>query len=202
MMPLFGNPPVPRAVREQPAYRAANMPADCSTGELLAAVVGGASASAVADRLLHRFGSLHAVGKASQHELLAVNGLGAAGASRLMAAAEISRRLLAPPDQPARVSSPSDAAALLRPLLIHRDQEYLYVILLSTRNQVIGEPREVYHGSLNTSIIRVAEVYRQAIAANAAGIIVAHNHPSGDPSPSPVIWRKMSRGVQMPLVMS
>ena len=65
------------------------------------------------------------------------------------------------------------------------DQEYLYVILLDTRNRLIGQPREVYHGSLNTSLIRVGEVFREAIKANAAGMIVVHNHPSGDPSPSP-----------------
>jgi DNA repair protein RadC len=65
------------------------------------------------------------------------------------------------------------------------DQEYLYVIHLDTRNRVIGSPREVYHGSLNTSLIRVAEVFSEAVKVNAAGIIVVHNHPSGDPSPSP-----------------
>ena len=50
---------------------------------------------------------------------------------------------------------------------------------------MIGSPREVYHGSLNTSLIRVAEVFSEAVKVNAAGIIVVHNHPSGDPSPSP-----------------
>ena len=59
------------------------------------------------------------------------------------------------------------------------DQEYLYVILLDTRNRVLGKPLEVYHGSLNTSLIRVGELFREAIKVNAAAIIVAHNHPSG-----------------------
>jgi DNA repair protein RadC len=65
------------------------------------------------------------------------------------------------------------------------DQEYLYVIHLDTRNRVLGPPLEVYHGSLNTSLIRVGEVFREAVKVNAAGIIVVHNHPSGDPAPSP-----------------
>ena len=59
------------------------------------------------------------------------------------------------------------------------------MLLLDTRNRVIGEPVVLYHGSLNTSLIRVGEVFRDAIRANAAAIIIAHNHPSSDPSPSP-----------------
>jgi DNA repair protein RadC len=59
------------------------------------------------------------------------------------------------------------------------------VLLLNTRNRVIGDPIELYHGNLNTSLIRVGEVFRDAIKANAAGLIVAHNHPSQDVSPSP-----------------
>ena len=100
-------------------------------------------------------------------------------------ALEISRRLLVPDEDRRQINSPGDAAAILQPLLMHRDQEYLMVLLLDTRNRVLGEPREVYHGSLNTSLIRVGEVFRDAIKANAAAILVAHNHPSGDPSPSP-----------------
>jgi len=65
------------------------------------------------------------------------------------------------------------------------EQEYLFVLLLDTRNRLMGQPIEVYHGSLNTSLIRTGEIFRDAIKVNAAGIIVAHNHPSGDPSPSP-----------------
>lgn len=59
------------------------------------------------------------------------------------------------------------------------------VLLLDTRNRVIGEPVDLYHGSLNTSLIRIAEVFRPAIRANAAAILIAHNHPSGSPDPSP-----------------
>jgi DNA repair protein RadC len=95
------------------------------------------------------------------------------------------RRLLAPEDERPAIRAPADAAALLQPLLMHREQEYLYVLLLDSRNRLLGEPREVYHGSLNTSLIRVGEVFREALKANAAAIIVAHNHPSSDPTPSP-----------------
>jgi DNA repair protein RadC len=64
------------------------------------------------------------------------------------------------------------------------EQEHLRVILLNTRNEVLSAPT-IYQGSLNTSVIRIAELFRTAVRANAAAIIVAHNHPSGDPSPSP-----------------
>jgi len=83
------------------------------------------------------------------------------------------------------IKSPADAANLLMYQLAALDQEYLFVILLDTRNRVMGKPFEVYHGSLNTSLIRVGEVFREAVKTNAAALIVAHNHPSGDPSPSP-----------------
>lgn len=61
----------------------------------------------------------------------------------------------------------------------------MMVLLLDTRNRLIGEPVDLYHGSLNTSLIRIGEVFRHAIRANAAAILVAHNHPSGTPDPSP-----------------
>jgi DNA repair protein RadC len=66
----------------------------------------------------------------------------------------------------------------------HLDQEELWVILLDTRNRVLGT-KAIYKGSLNTSVVRVGEIFRPAIEAPAAAIIVAHNHPSGDPAPSP-----------------
>jgi DNA repair protein RadC len=112
--------------------------------------------------------------------------MGKAKASQLMAAIELGNRIAStPPDERQPIASPSDAANLLMYRMAALDQEYLFVILLDTRNRVIGHPLEVYHGSLNTSLIRVGEVFREAIRVNAAGLIVAHNHPSGDPSPSP-----------------
>jgi DNA repair protein RadC len=209
MLPLFTDdtqPPARQArrllpLRERPVYRVTAAPNACTTLELLAALIGGPDPGAKAEALLARFGSLHGLARASVADLTTVAGVGENVAARLMAALEISRRLLAPEDERLTIRSPADAAALLRPLLMHREQEYLYAILLDTRNRVIGEPREVYHGSLNTSLIRVGEVFRDAIKANAAAIIAAHNHPSGDPAPSPVIWTKMSRGRRVPLAM-
>ncbi len=178
-------PAVRRSLRDQPAYRVMHNSGACSTAELLAVLIGGSHALVTAQALLARFGSLHGVARAVSPELTQVAGLGPGAAIRLKAALEISRRLLAPETERRQIRSPADAAVILQPLLMHRDQEYLYALLLDTRNRVMGDPIEVYHGSLNTSLIRIAEVFRDAIRANAAALIVCHNHPSGDASPSP-----------------
>jgi DNA repair protein RadC len=68
--------------------------------------------------------------------------------------------------------------------MAHLEQEELWVVLLDTRNRVLGIST-IYKGSLNTSVVRIGEVFRPAVEAPAAAVIVAHNHPSGDPAPSP-----------------
>ncbi|MGH2536196.1 MAG: RadC family protein [Candidatus Promineifilaceae bacterium] len=153
--------------------------------ELLALVLGTADAPGLAGELLARFGSLHQLARASQAQLLRVPGIGEAQAGRLLAVLELGRRLQGPPagERP-RITSPADAANLLIPRLRHLEQEELHVVLLDTRNRVL-DIRAVYRGSLNTSLVRIAEIFRPAIEAPAAAIVVAHNHPSADPSPSP-----------------
>jgi DNA repair protein RadC len=153
---------------------------------LLRIGVAGENAVRVAERLLAHLGGLPGLHRASYTDLCNVKGVGPAKAAQLMAALELGRRIaITAPDERPAINSPADAANLLMYQLAAVDQEYLYVILLDTRNRVIGPPLEVYHGSLNTSLIRIGEVFREAIKANAAALIVAHNHPSGDPSPSP-----------------
>jgi len=102
-----------------------------------------------------------------------------------MAAFEIGRRLvqLQPTERP-QVRSPADLANLLMSSMNTLEQEQLNVVLLNTKNRVMGN-KEVCCGSLNSATIRVAEIYREPIRQNAAAIILVHNHPSGDPSPSP-----------------
>ena len=135
--------------------------------------------------MLARFGSLHAISQANVLELQQVSGVGTATAARLKAAVELGRRLLLPEDaQRLSIRCPSDAAAVLVPRMGHLEQEYVYVLALDSRNQLIGEPVEVYHGALNTSMLRVGELFREAIRRNAAAIIMSHNHPSGTPAPS------------------
>ncbi len=92
-----------------------------------------------------------------------------------------------PTERPA-VHSPSDANDVLAPFLAPLDHEELWVVNIDTRNRVLNLTK-LYMGSVNQSQVRIGEIFRQAIIDNAPSIIIAHNHPSGDPTPSPVIWR-------------
>lgn len=82
------------------------------------------------------------------------------------------------------INSPADAAALVSYEMAALEQEHLRVILLDRRNRVLDKV-EVYKGSVNSSQVRVGEVFKEAIRRNASAVIVIHNHPSGDPTPSP-----------------
>jgi len=105
--------------------------------------------------------------------------------AQIKAALELGRRLLvSSPDDRPQVLSPGDAANLLMLEMGLLEQEHLRIVLLDTRNRVLSIST-VYIGSLNTSMVRVGELFREAIRHNAAAVIVAHNHPSGDPTPSP-----------------
>lgn len=178
------------AEEERPRERLAQVGEKAlSTAELLAITLRmgyqGTSALRLAEQLLARFNGLPGLARASISELSTAKGLGPAKAAEIKAALEMGRRLMAstPAERP-KVSSPADAANLLMSEMMLLEQEHLRVILLNTRNEVLGTPT-IYQGSLNTSVVRIAELFREAIRANAAAIIVAHNHPSGDPAPSP-----------------
>lgn len=160
-----------------------------STTELLAITlrtgVGGENVLRLAERLLAQFKHLPGLAQASIAELRTVKGIGPAKAVEIKAALEIGRRLTATaPEERPRVTSPADAANLLMTEMMFLEQEQLRVILLDTRNRVLSTPT-IYVGSLNASVVRVGELFRAAIRGNAAALIVAHNHPSGDPAPSP-----------------
>ncbi len=139
----------------------------------------------LAQRLLSGYGGLAGLARANTAELAAERGLGPAKTTQLKAALELGRRLLAEsPEERPQVRSPADAASLVMSEMSLLEQEHMRVLLLDTRNHVLASPT-VYIGSLNTSLIRVGELFREAIRANAASLIVVHNHPSGDPTPSP-----------------
>lgn len=160
-----------------------------STAELLAIIlrtgVGGENVLALASRLLARYNGLPGLARASFAELQAEKGLGTAKTAQLKAALELGRRmLLASPEDRFVVRSPADVAQLLIAEMAHLEQEHFRVLYLDTRNRLLGSDT-LYVGSLNTSHIRVCEVFREAVKRNCAAIMVAHNHPSGDPTPSP-----------------
>lgn len=153
---------------------------------LLLVVVGDANFTYdVACKLLDQAGGLVGLQAMSLAELQEFPGVGEAAAIRLQSAFELGRRVWKGnfSEQP-QVRSPSDIAQLMMDDLQLLDQEQLWVILLNTKNRVIAR-RMVYQGSVNTTLVRVAEVLRPAIREQAAAFVVVHNHPSGDPVPSP-----------------
>ncbi len=176
--------------QERPRERLYRLgPGALSTAELLAILlrtgVGGESALAMANRLLARYGGLAGLARASLSQLKAERGVGLAKAAQIQAAVELGRRLtLTAPEERPQIRSPADAAMLLMPEIGHREQEHFYVLFLDIRNRVLGG-ESIYKGSLDQTQVRVADVFREAVRRNCAAIVVAHNHPSGDPTPSP-----------------
>jgi DNA repair protein RadC len=165
-------------------------PDSLSNGELLAILLRTGSAREnvlqQAGRLLTTWGGLTGLARAGFAELCAEHGMGEAKACQVKAALELGRRLsvsLSAEERP-QVSSPEQVAALVQTEMGLLSQESLRVILLNTKNHVVAI-REVYKGSVNSAQVRVGEVFREAIRENCLSIIVAHNHPSGDPTPSP-----------------
>jgi DNA repair protein RadC len=142
------------------------------------------NAVAVASRLLSRFDGLVGLARSSFPELCAERGLGEAKAAQVQAALELGRRLVATqPQERAVIRYPQDVANLLQGELGLLDQEHMRVLLLNTRNQVLGTS-DVYRGSVHTAVVRIGELFRDALRQNAPAIILVHNHPSGDPTPS------------------
>ncbi len=136
-------------------------------------------------RLLQDLKGLAGIHRAPFEVLVAQHGIGKAKAAQIKAAIELGRRLReADPEERPTINSPADAADLVKYEMSVLEQEHLRVMLLDTRNHVI-DTVEIYRGSVNSSQVRVAEVFKPAIRRGAPAILVIHNHPSGDPSPSP-----------------
>jgi len=175
---------------ERPRERLADLgPQALSSAELIAILlrvgVSGENAVQVGQRLLQTFNGIAGLHQAPFEDLVSEHGIGTAKAAQIKAAIELGRRLtLETPDERPAIRSPGDAAALIQYEMSAFEQEHLRVILLDTRNRVLGW-RDVYRGSLNASQVRVGELFKYAIRKNSAAVIVAHNHPSGDPTPSP-----------------
>lgn len=175
---------------DRPRERLASLgPQALTNAELLAILlrvgVKGENAVAVGQRLLNNFGALTGLHRAPFADLKKQHGLGEAKASQIKAAIELGRRLTleSPGERPA-INSPADAAALVSYEMSALEQEHLRVILLDRRNRVV-ETVEVYRGSVNSSQVRVGEIFKEAVRKNASAVVVIHNHPSGDPTPSP-----------------
>ncbi|MDX9992487.1 MAG: DNA repair protein RadC [Anaerolineales bacterium] len=175
---------------ERPRERLQNLgPQALSNAELIAILlrvgVPGENAVQVGQRLLQKFGGIAGIHRAPFDELIDQHGIGEAKAAQIKAAIELGRRLTleSPQERPA-INSPADAAALIQYEMQALEQEHLRVMLLDRRNRV-QEIVDLYRGSVSSSQILVGEIFREAVRKNASAIIVAHNHPSGDPTPSP-----------------
>jgi DNA repair protein RadC len=172
--------------RERLAARGA---AGLSNAELVALVWGTGSGARTALDLaieaLAEHDGLAGLAMASRIELEAMPGIGVARAARLAAAFELGRRLLADwPSGRISVRGPRDLADRLILQMGRLEREELRVVLLNTKNAVLAV-ETVYQGNVSTSLVRVGELFRDAVRQHAAGVILVHNHPSGDPTPSP-----------------
>lgn len=163
--------------------------ATLQTSELLAIIFGsGVRGENVVDlsaRLLREFGGLGGLLAADLPALCAQHGLGPAKAMQIKAIFEIGRRLnVLAPEQKPQISCPGDVANLVMLEMAYLAQEQLRVLCLDTKNYVVHQ-QTVYQGTVNTSVVRAAEVFKPAVTRTSPAIIVLHNHPSGDPTPSP-----------------
>ncbi len=137
-----------------------------------------------AQGLLKRFDGLAGLSQATHEEMATIPGVGPAKAAQVLAAFELGRRLAMNPDQARpRISTPENAARILMARIGNPRQEELWVMLLDTKHQVL-RLHNVYRGQVDSASVRVCEVFREAVRDNAKAIIVAHNHPSEDVTPS------------------
>jgi DNA repair protein RadC len=172
--------------RERLALRG---PGGLTTAELIALVWGsgvrGRSAVELATDALTAHDGLAGLARATDIELASISGVGTAKAAQLIAAFELGRRLLA--DWPTArwlIRSPRDVADRLILQMGGLEREELRAVILDTKNHVL-RVSTVYQGNVSASLVRVGELFRDAVRLNAASVILVHNHPSGDPTPSP-----------------
>lgn len=178
--------PLAERPRERLMHRGAS---GLTSAELIGLLWGagthGASAADLATEALTRFDGLTGLARASDVELATLPGVGGARTAQLLAAFELGRRLLA--DWPAgrwTVRSPRDVAERLVLQMGRLEREELRVVLLNTKNVVL-RVSTVYQGNVSASLVRVGELFRDAVRLDASAVILVHNHPSGDPTPSP-----------------
>ena len=163
-------------------------PSALSDGELLGLLFGIGSrektAVELAGEVISEADGLHGLYDVSVHELTQINGIGEAKACKILAAVELGRRIgrVRNPGRP-MISSPADVERLLRGRMANLDRENFVVVLLNTKNEVI-ETSTVSIGTLGASLVHPREVFKPAVRASAASVILAHNHPSGKVEPS------------------
>ena len=157
--------------------------------ELVALILGNGSrrgnALSVANALLAAHGGLHGLTRCTADDFVRIAGIGRARAAQIVAALELGRRTLAhAPSARLMIRSPKDAAAYLMPRFGSRGVEQFGIMLLDSKHRVM-RTAVLAVGTLNSSIVQPRDVFREAAIGGAAAIVIFHNHPSGDPTPSP-----------------
>jgi DNA repair protein RadC len=180
---------VPEAERPREVFDRVG-PEQMTDKQLLAIIlrsgVRGRSVMDLAEGLLNEYGSLSALAEVSAADLAAVKGMGRVRAQVLKAALELTRRLASRGDAPpAAVRTPEDAARLMRAEALAADVESFWVLLLDRRYRLRRPPLRVTRGILDASLIHPREVFKEAVRTSSAALVLVHNHPSGDPQPSP-----------------
>lgn len=140
----------------------------------------------VAQQLLHDREGLRGTAAADIPTLMATDGVGPARASQVMAAFELGRRVhMDPGAERPRITSPEQIASVLHERMQFLEYEELHVLPLDMKNRLLAAPTMTYRGTVNSAGARISEIFKLAVRLNAPKIALAHNHPSGDPSPSP-----------------
>ena len=163
-------------------------PSGLGDNELLAVILGhgfrAASAIDVANRVLESVRGVHGLTRQSPADLCRLKGIGAAKASQILAAVELGRRtLVRQPERRVQLDSPRDVASYLLPSYGARQVEQFGIVLLDTKHRVL-RTAVLSVGTLDASLVHPREVFREAAGGGAAAIVLFHNHPSGDPTPS------------------
>lgn len=195
-------------VDERPRERLLALgPGFLSNAELLAIVLRNGSKERSALQLaqdilsLYKDDGVSALGRMTAGELMCLQGIGSAKAAEVMAAVELGKRLnVHISRQRAMVTCPEDAADYAMPRFRYEDREHFAVILLNVKNHILSMP-VISVGSLTASVVHPREVFKAAIQQTAASIILVHNHPSGDPTPSKEDIEVTARMVQVGRVM-
>lgn len=177
-------------VREQPRelfdqYGAENVSDATLLAIILRKGIPGKNVTAVADELLQKFGSLSSMAKQSVQDLRTVKGVGKVGAQILKSALELAVRMGRETAKPReKILTPAQAAEQVRLQARTLSHEVFWVLMLNIRNELKGPPVEVSRGLLDASLVHARDVFKQAIQSGSQAVILLHNHPSGDPSPS------------------
>ncbi len=164
---------------------AAHVEDDVLIALILRSGVQGVNVIQLAQHLLARYGSLTAMAQASVKELAKIKGMGPVKAQVLKASLELARRLTmesVPEDH--KIAAPQDVSLILREVARTLEEEVFWVLLLDSRNKLKQPPVEISRGIVDASLVHPREVFKEAVRAACSAVVLAHNHPSGDPTPS------------------